>query len=75
MRSRPKRPAADSRKRVGLQSEYRFDYRASRPNRFAGGTARQVAILLDPDVATVFRDSRAVNRMLQAIIDAVRDRA
>ena len=52
-----------------MRREYRFDYRKSRPNRFAslmkGGT---IAVVLDPDVASVFR-SPGVREFLAAISD------
>jgi hypothetical protein len=52
--------------------EYRLDYKKSRPNRFAGAIARNaVVIVLDPDVAKVFHDSRRVNALLRATIAAV----
>ena len=55
--------------------EYRFDYRNSKPNRFAGARARDaVVIVLDPDVAKVFRDSRRVNALLRATIEATEKR-
>jgi hypothetical protein len=54
-----------------MRPEYRFDYRSSRPNRFAslmkGGT---VAIVLDPDVASIFRSSESVNSLLRSVINA-----
>jgi hypothetical protein len=55
-----------------MADEYRFDYSKSKPNRFAGALARDaVVIVLDPDVAKVFRDSRRVNALLRATIAAV----
>jgi len=52
--------------------EYEFDYRKSRPNRFArlmkGGT---VAIVLDPDVASVFRSPESVNSLLRSVISSL----
>jgi hypothetical protein len=59
-------------KRVEMRREYRFDYRKSRPNRFAplmkGGT---VAVVLDPDVASVFRSPESVNSLLRSVITAL----
>ncbi len=56
-----------------MRREYRFDYRKSRPNRFAplmkGGT---IAIVLDPDVASVFRSPKLVNSLLRSVITALR---
>ena len=52
--------------------EYRFDHRQSKPNRYAQHTGRDVvAIILDDDVARVFHDSRQVNDLLRAAINAV----
>jgi hypothetical protein len=49
-----------------------LDYAASRPNRFAERMARDaVVVVLDPDVAKVFRDSKRVNDLLRATIQAV----
>ena len=70
-KNRQRRPA-----KTGLASEYRFDYRKSRPNRFASRFAKDVvAIVLDPDVAEVFRDPEQVNDLLRATIAAVDRRA
>ena len=55
---------------VDIRAEYHFDYRKARPNRFAalmkGST---VAVVLDPDVATVFQTSEAVT--LRSVISAL----
>ncbi len=55
-----------------MRREYHFDYRKSRPNRFApqmkGGA---VAIVLDPDVASVFGSSESVNSLLRSVIKAL----
>lgn len=56
----------------GLAREYRFDYKKSRPNRFAREIASDaVVVVLDADVAKVFRDSKRVNALLRATIAAV----
>ena len=55
-----------------LRSEYRFDYSKAKPNRFVGrGSAKAVVVLLDPDVAKVFRSAESVNEALRAILAAV----
>jgi hypothetical protein len=42
------------------RSEYRFDYSASKPNRFAPQIKEgSVAVVLEPDVAAVFADSES----------------
>ena len=52
--------------------EYRFDYAKSRPNRFAAQLGRgTVVVVLDSDVAKVFKDARQVNALLRATIAAV----
>jgi len=52
-----------------LAREHRFNYAEAKPNRFArqirGGS---VAVLLDPDVAKVFKDGEAVNAVLRALM-------
>ena len=55
-----------------LKQEYRFDYTKARPNRFAGrGVSKSVVVLLDPDVAKVFKNAESVNSVLRAILAAV----
>ena len=55
-----------------LAPEYHFDYSKSRPNRFAAKLRRgAVVVVLDPDVAKVFRDAKQVNALLRATIAAV----
>jgi len=59
-------------KRDEMRPEYRFDYRKSRPNRFAAQMKRRaVAIVLDPDVASVFGSSESVNSLLRSVIHAL----
>ena len=68
--ARPKR----SRRVVDeLRPDYDFDYANSRPNRFATKSTAgdAVAVVLDPDVATVFRSSEAVNSFLRSVISAI----
>ncbi len=55
-----------------LRSVYRFDYAKARPNRFARKVrAGAVAVVLDPDVASVFQTSEAVNALLRSVISAL----
>jgi len=58
---------AYSKSREGeLRSEYRFDYKLSRPNRFAARMSNDtIAVVLEPDVASAFKTSAAVNRALR----------
>lgn len=55
-----------------MRREYRFDYRKSRPNRFATLMKRgTVAVVLDPDVASVFQSPESVNSLLRSVITAL----
>jgi hypothetical protein len=55
-----------------LRSEYHFDYSKSKPNRFAAQMSEgTVAIVLEPDVAAVFKSSESVNTVLRSIISAM----
>jgi hypothetical protein len=59
-------------KRDTLDSEYRFDYSKAKPNRFAAKMSEgSVAVVLEPDVAAVFKSSEAVNAVLRSIISAI----
>jgi hypothetical protein len=52
-----------------LRAEYHLDYAKAKPNRFAAQTQPgSVAILLDPDVAQVFRSAESVNAVLRALV-------
>ncbi len=57
-------------KRAGeLRTEYRFDYTKAKPNRFAQQMPPgPVTILLDPDVARVFKNAESVNSILRALM-------
>lgn len=50
--------------------EYNFDYSKAKINRFAIKQA-PITITLDADIAEVFKDSKAVNRALRAILLAL----
>ena len=55
-----------------MRREYRFDYRKARPNRFAPlMEGKTVAVVLDPDVASVFQSSESVNTLLRSVISAL----
>ena len=55
-----------------LRSEYRFDYSKAKPNRFAAKMSEgTVAVVLEPDVAAVFKSSEAVNALLRSVISAM----
>lgn len=62
----------DGTARGKMRREYRFDYRKSRPNRFAPlMKGKTIAVVLDPDVASVFQSSEAVNSLLRSVICAL----
>ena len=50
-----------------MLSEYNFDYRTSKSNRFAK-TEKQVVVQIDEDVAKVFSSSEDVNNALRTLI-------
>jgi len=55
-----------------LRPEYRFDYSKSQPNRFAAKMSKgTVAVVLEPDVAKIFKSSEVVNALLRSIIAAM----
>jgi hypothetical protein len=55
-----------------LRPEYKFDYSKAFPNRFAGKRgSRSVVVLLDSDVASVFKDAESVNAALRALLTAI----
>ncbi len=50
-----------------MLSDYTFDYKKSKPNRFAK-TEKQVVVQIDEDVAKVFSSSEDVNNALRTLI-------
>jgi hypothetical protein len=55
----------------GMRAEYKFDYSRAKPNRFAARMARPVvAVVLEPDVASVFNSSAKVNAQLRSVLTA-----
>jgi hypothetical protein len=55
-----------------MRREYRFDYAKAHPNRFAATLGRHtMAVVLDPDVASVFESPESVNRLLRSVIAAL----
>jgi hypothetical protein len=66
------RPRAGASGEDALQPEYRFDYSKAKPNRFAGRAEEdRTVVILDPDVAEVFRTPDAVNAVLRALIETM----
>ena len=56
-----------------LRGEYRFDYSRSKPNRFADKMSDgSLIVILEPDVASHFRDSDSVNELLRSVARAFR---
>ena len=51
-----------------LRAEYSLDYSTAKPNRFASKLADTSAVVLQPDVAAVFKSSDAVNEFLRSAI-------
>ncbi len=61
-----------SNKADEMQDEYQFDYSKAKPNRFASRIGQdQLMIVLDPDVAAVFKTPESVNQVLRAIITSM----
>lgn len=55
-----------------LQAEYRFDYRKAKPNRFARDyPAGSRVVVLEPDVAAVFKTPESVNAVLRALLETM----
>ena len=56
----------------GIGDEYQFDYSKAKPNRFANKTGcEQLMVVLDQDVAVVFKTPESVNQVLRAIITSM----
>jgi hypothetical protein len=54
-----------------MREEYTFDYSRAKPNRFASQMNRLVvAVVLEPDVASVFNSAAKVNAQLRSAIAA-----
>lgn len=67
-----KTPTPKSRKIQEMTSEYRFDYKKAKPNRFAKKMKDEpIIVLLDDDVAKVFKTTEDVNKALRALISAM----
>jgi len=55
-----------------MRREFRFNYRQARPNRFAPlMKGRMGAVVLGPDVASVFQSPESVNSLLRSVITAL----
>jgi hypothetical protein len=60
-------PSETNNQEDDLLPEYDFDYRKARPNRFALKDDQRV-VILEPDVAEIFKTSESVNEVLRALI-------
>ena len=57
-----------------MRKEYWFDYSRAKPNRFREEMSEGVvAVVLEPDVAAIFKSSEAVNAVLRSVIAAIPD--
>jgi len=55
-----------------MRPEYRFDYSQAHPNRFAARMGDEtVTLVLEPDVAAVFKAADSVNALLRSVIAAL----
>ena len=55
-----------------MAPEYRFDYKKAKPNRFATRMNDEpLVVMIEPDVAKVFKSSEQVNKALRALISAI----
>ena len=67
-----KTPTTKPRKVQEMAPEYRFDYRKAKPNRFAAGMKDEpLIVMIEPDVAKVFKSAEQVNKALRALISAM----
>ena len=67
------RKKTDSTEAADMRPEYEFDYSKAKPNRFVSRMTRPVlAVVLEPDVAAVFKSSAKVNAELRSLITARR---
>lgn len=54
-----------------MRAEYTFDYSRAKPNRFASQMSRPVvAVVLEPDVSSVFDSAAKVNALLRSAMSA-----
>ena len=60
------------RRKEVLLREYRFDYSKAKPNRFATKMpVETIAVVLEPDIAAVFKSARRVNAASRSVISGV----
>lgn len=68
---KPRNRKTKAEKQGNLLPEYNFDYSKAKPNRFAGRMSEAIAVVLEPDVAAVFKSSKTVNAILRSAISAM----
>lgn len=67
-----KTPRTKSHNVQDMASEYRFDYKKAKPNRFAARMKDEpLIVMIEPEVAKVFKSSEQVNKALRALISAI----
>ena len=67
-----KTSTARSRKVQEMAKEYRLDYKKAKPNRFATRMKdAPLIVMIEPDIAKVFKSSEQVNKALRALIPAM----
>jgi hypothetical protein len=67
-----KTPTTKSRKVQDMAPEYRFNYKNAKPNRFADHMKDEpLIVMIDPDIAKIFKSSEQVNKALRALISAM----
>ena len=67
-----KTPTTKPRKIQEMASEYRFDYKKAKPNRFAARMKDEpLIVMIEPDVAKIFSSAEHVNKALRALISAM----
>lgn len=70
-----KTPTTKSRKVQDMASEYRFDYDKAKPNRFSSRMKDEpLIVMIEPDIAKIFKSSEQVNKALRALISAMPER-
>ena len=67
-----KTPTIKPRKVQDMASEYSFDYKKTKPNRFAARMKDEpLIVMIEPDVAKVFTSAEQMNKALRALISAI----
>ncbi len=65
-------PEAKPRKVEDMSTEYRFNYRDAKLNRFASGMKDEpLVVLIEPDIAKIFKTPEQVNKTLRALMAVV----